>query len=290
MSHADLSGREFGFLHGSNLEVGTSPLIAVLPPADEALACQTPSGGRRGDATSRDAVSLPGVNGPDGIGNPGTGGSRGKIEKETNADGGVPRNDKPPTELEMETIKTLELDRLMAEANVGYEGVQSLRGAGLTCVGDLREVSKAQLREMFGLGFFEAERLGRLVRLHFESAYVPQRGGNPESASKPRPTTPQMPPRAQHLAASEPSEAETRCAERDLLAAEAAAARAQAEEDEARRVEELARRTATLQLTPRAQLRAATQQREEETLRAEREMLDADAAAARFMHIIFRVY
>ena len=204
MSHADPSARQLGFRHGSNLEVGTSPLIAVLPPADEALACQTPSGGRRGDATSRDSVSLPSVNGPDNIGNPGTGGSRGKIENETNADEHVPRNDKPLTELEMDTIKTLELDRLMAEANVGYEGVQSLRDAGLTCVSDLQEVTKAQLREMFGLGFFEAERLGRLVRLHFspESAYVPQRGGNPESASEPRPTTPQVPPRALHHAAA----------------------------------------------------------------------------------------
>ena len=158
MSHADPSARQLGFRHGSNLEVGTSPLIAVLPPADEALACQAPSGGRRGDATSRDSVSLPSVNGHDGIGNPGTGGSRGKIENETNADEGVPRNDIPLTELEMDTIKTLELDRLMAEANVGYEGVQNLRDAGLTCVSDLREVSKAQLREMFGLNFFEAER------------------------------------------------------------------------------------------------------------------------------------
>ena len=202
MSHADPSARQLGFRHGSSLEVGT-PLIAVLPPADEALACQAPSGGRRGDATSRGAVSPPSVNGHDGIGNPGTGGSRGKIEEVTDADEHVPRNDKPPTELEMETIKTLELDRLMAEANVGDEGVQSLRDAGLTCVGDLREVSKAQLREMFGLGFFEAERLGRLVRIRFspESVYVPQRGGNPESASEPRPTTPQMPPRAQHHAA-----------------------------------------------------------------------------------------
>ena len=181
MSHADPSARQLGFRHGSNLEVGTSPLIAVLPPADEALACQTPSGGRRGDATSRDSVSLPSI-GPDGIGNPGTGESRGEIEKVINADEHVPRNDKPLTELEMDTIKTLELDRLMAEANVGYEGVQNLRDAGLTCVSDLQEVSKAQLRDMFGLNFFEAERLGRLVRIHFspDSAYVPQRGGNPE--------------------------------------------------------------------------------------------------------------
>ena len=103
MSHADPSARQLGFRHGSSLEVGTSPLIAVLPPADEALACQTPSGGRRGDATSRDAVSLPSASGHDGIGNPETGGSRGKIEEVTDADEHVPRNDKPLTELEMET-------------------------------------------------------------------------------------------------------------------------------------------------------------------------------------------
>ena len=133
MSHADPSARQLGFRHGSNLEVGTSPLIAVLPPADEALACQTPSGGRRGDATSRDAVSRPSVNGPDGIGNPGTGGSRGKIEKETNADEDVPRSDEQLTELEMDTIQTLDLDRLMVGANVGYEGVQS-RFARTSCV------------------------------------------------------------------------------------------------------------------------------------------------------------
>ena len=149
MSHADPSARQLGFRHGSNPEVGTSPPIAVLPPADEALACQTPSGGRRGDATSRDSVSLPSANGPDGIGNPGTGEPRGEIEKVTNADEHVPRNDKPLTELEMDTMKTLELDRLMAEANVGYEGVQNLREAGLTCVSDLQGVSKAQLREVY---------------------------------------------------------------------------------------------------------------------------------------------
>ena len=33
MSHADPSARQLGFRHGSSLEVGTSPLIAVLPPA-----------------------------------------------------------------------------------------------------------------------------------------------------------------------------------------------------------------------------------------------------------------
>ena len=173
MSHADPSARQLGFRHGSSLEVGTSPLIAVLPPADEALACQTPSGGRRGDATSRDAVSLPSANGHDGIGNPGTGGSRGKIEEVTNADKDVPRNDKPLTELEMETIQTLDLDRLVAGANVGDEGVQHLRDAGLTCVSDLQEVSKAQLREMFGLNFFEAERLGRTTASRIAQATGP---------------------------------------------------------------------------------------------------------------------
>ena len=83
MSHADPSARQLGFRHGSSLEVGTSPLNAVLPPADEALACQTPSGGRRGDATSRGAVSPPSANGHDGIGNPGTGGSHGKVTNAT---------------------------------------------------------------------------------------------------------------------------------------------------------------------------------------------------------------
>ena len=225
MSHADPSARQLGFRHGSSLEVGTSPLIAVLPPADEALACQTPSGGRRGDATSRDAVSLPSASGHDGIGNPETGGSRGKIEKATNADEAVPRNGKPLSELEVDTIESLALDRMMAEANVGYEGAQNLRDAGLTRVSDLRNVSKADLKEVFGLKYFEAERLDHLVRVHPwpDLAYLPpQRGGNPESASEPRPTTPQMPPRAQHHAApvpSEPSEAEARRAERDMHAA-----------------------------------------------------------------------
>ena len=213
MSHADPSARQLGFRHGSNLEVGTSPLIAVLPPADEALACQTPSGGRRGDATSRDSVSLPSVNGLDGIGNPGTGGSRGKVENETNADEEVPRNDKPLTELEMETIQTLDLDRLMAEANVGDEGVRSLRDSGLTCVSDLRNVPGADLKKVFGLNYFEAERLDHPVRVHPWPGLAhlpPQRGGNPEGASEPRPTTPQVPPRAQHHAAAPSARATAR--------------------------------------------------------------------------------
>ena len=46
---------------------------------------------------------------------------------------------------------------------------------------DLQEVPEAQLREVFGLNFFEAERLDHLVRVHLSpgSAFQPQRGGNP---------------------------------------------------------------------------------------------------------------
>ena len=110
MSHADPSARQLGFRHGSSLEVGTSPLIDVLPPADEALACQTPSGGRRGDATSRGAVSPPGVNGPDGIGNPGTGGSHSNMAEGGGADEDVLTKEVPHAEHELETLRALEVD------------------------------------------------------------------------------------------------------------------------------------------------------------------------------------
>ena len=116
MSHADPSARQLGFRHGSSLEVGTSPLIAVLPPADEALACQTPSGGRRGDATSRGAVSPPSANGHDGIGNPGTGGSHSNMAKGGGADEDVLTKEVPHAEHELETLRALEVEWLMAEA------------------------------------------------------------------------------------------------------------------------------------------------------------------------------
>ena len=73
MSHADPFGRELGFLHGSSSEVRMSS--HVPPHAEEALARQTPSGGRRGDAASRDIDQVSSKTGHDGIGNPGTGGS-----------------------------------------------------------------------------------------------------------------------------------------------------------------------------------------------------------------------
>ena len=121
MSHADPSARQLGFLHGSSLEVGTSP--NVLPPAEGALACQAPSGGRRGDATSRDAVSLPSANGHDGIGNPGTGESH---SKGTNATDAVDGATSKTSEHDLANSRALAVERMMAEANVGYDSVQGL--------------------------------------------------------------------------------------------------------------------------------------------------------------------
>ena len=230
MSHADPSARQLGFRHGSNLEVGTSPLIAVLPPADEALACQTPSGGRRGDATSRDSVSLPSVNGHDGIGNPGTGGSHSNMAKGGGADEDVLTKEVPHAEHGLETLRALEVEWLMAEALIGYDSARNLRGGGLLYVSDLRDVSKTVLRERFQLKFFEAERLHYLVRT-----------GRTPSASALRsmrlPATPLFAPPATHRAAAGQHEAETLRAEREQLAADVTAARAQEGADEALRAE-----------------------------------------------------
>ena len=179
MSHADPSARQLGFLHGSSLEAGTSPHIVVLPPAEGALACQTPSGGRRGDATSRDAVSLPGVNGHDGIGNPGTGGSRGKTEKATDADQDVPRNIKPLTELELETVQALDLDRLMAEANVGCEGVPLLLPKGLEVEGEVRVRVVGGLLLLLRLG--EDGSLERVTSVRDQVRARPRAPGPPRS-------------------------------------------------------------------------------------------------------------
>ena len=228
MSHADPSARQLGFRHGSSLEVGTSP--NVLPPADEALACQTPSGGRRGDATSRGAVSPPGVNGPDGIGNPGTGGSHSSMAKGGGADEDVLTEEVPHAEHELETLRALEVEWLMAEALICYDSARNLRDDGLLYVSDLLDVSKTVLRERFQLKFFEAERLHKLVRT-----------GRRPSASALRsmrlPATPLFAPPATHRAAAGQHEAETLRAGREQLAADVTAARAQEGADEALRAE-----------------------------------------------------
>ena len=228
MSHADPSARQLGFRHGSSLEVGTSP--NVLPPADGALACQAPSGGRRGDATSRGAVSPPSVNGLDGIGNPGTGGSHSNMAKGGGADEDVLTEEVPHAEHELETLRALEVEWMMAEALIGYDSARNLRDDGLLYVSDLLDVSKTVLRERFQLKFFEAERLHYLVRT-----------GRRPSASALRsmrlPATPLFAPPATHRAAAGQHGAETPRAEREQLAADVTAARAQGGADEALRAE-----------------------------------------------------
>ena len=103
----------------------------VPPPAEEALARQTPSGGRRGDAASRDIDQVSSKTGHDGIGNPGTGGSHGKTTNATDDDDGVLNK---PSEHDVELDQALAVERLMADANIGYNSVQRLRGAGLSLV------------------------------------------------------------------------------------------------------------------------------------------------------------
>ena len=226
MSHADPPARQLGFLHGSKLEVGTSP--NVLPPAEGALACQAPSGGRRGDATSRGAASPPGVNGHGGIGNPGTGGSHSITAKGGGADQDVLTKEVPHAEHELETLRALEVEWLMAGALIGYDSARNLRDGGLLYASDLLDVSKAVLRERFQLKFFEAERLHYLVRT-----------GRRPSASALRsmrlPATPLFAPPATHRAAAGQHGAETLRAEREQLAADVTAARAQGGADEALR-------------------------------------------------------
>ena len=161
MSHADPSARQLGSLHGSSLEAETSS--DVPPPAEGALACEAPSCGRRGDAAGRNIDPVPSTTGHDGIGSPGTGGSRGKVTNETDAHEDVPSI---PSEHERETTRALAVERLMAEADVGYDSVLRLREAGLTRPSNLAHVSKEQLRETFQLKFFEAERLYHLVRAY----------------------------------------------------------------------------------------------------------------------------
>ena len=134
----------------------------VPPHAEEALARQTPSGGRRGDAASRDIDQVSSKTGHDGIGNPGTGGSHGKTTNATDNDDGVLNK---PSEHDVELDQALAVERLMADANIGYDSVQRLREAGLTRPSDLAYVSKEQLRDVFQLKFFEAERLFHLVRV-----------------------------------------------------------------------------------------------------------------------------
>ena len=101
----------------------------VPPHAEEALARLTPSGGRRGDAASRDIDQVSSKTGHDGIGNPGTGGSHGQTTNVTDDDDGVQNM---PSVRDAELDQALAVERLMADADIGYDSVQRLREAGLT--------------------------------------------------------------------------------------------------------------------------------------------------------------